>query len=34
MANSMQGLRVKPTYENLINVAVSDGLEDVKFLKS
>ena len=31
MANSMQGLRVKPSYEALINVAVSDGLENIKF---
>ena len=29
MANAMQGLRVKQTYEDLINVAVSDGLENV-----
>ena len=26
----MQGLRVKPSYEALINVAVSDGLENIK----
>ena len=25
------GLRVKPTYEQLVNVAVSDELENVKF---
>ena len=31
MANSVQGLRVKPSYEALINVAVSDGLETIKF---
>ena len=31
MTNSMQGLRVKPTYEDLIHVAVSDGLENIKF---
>ena len=31
MANSMQGLRVKPSYGQLINVAVSDGLEQIKF---
>ena len=31
MANSMQGLKVKQTYEDLIGVAVSDGLENVKF---
>ena len=30
MANAMQGLRVKPTYEQLINVAASDGLEQIK----
>ena len=30
MAQAMQGLRVKPTYEDLIGVAVSDGLENVK----
>ena len=30
MANSMQGLRVKQTYEDLIGVAVSDGLENIK----
>ena len=28
----MQGLRVKPSYEQLMNVAVSDGLEQIKFL--
>ena len=27
----MQGLGVKPTYGDLINVAVSDGLENIKF---
>ena len=27
----MQGLRLKPTYEQLIGVAVSDGLENIKF---
>ena len=27
----MQGLRVKPPYEQLTNVAVSDGLEHIKF---
>ena len=31
MTNAMQGLRVKPSYEQLINVAVSDGLENIKF---
>ena len=31
MAKSMQGLRVKPPYEQLIGVAVSEGLENVKF---
>ena len=31
MANPMQGLRVKPSYEALINVAVSNGLENIKF---
>ena len=31
MSNAMQGLRVKPSYEQLINVAVSDGLENIKF---
>ena len=31
MANAMRGLRVKPSYEQLINVAVSDGLEQIKF---
>ena len=31
MTNSMQGLRVKPTYENLIGVAVSNGLGNIKF---
>ena len=31
MTNSMQGLRVKPTYGDLIHVAVSDGLENIKF---
>ena len=31
MAYAMQGLRLKPTYEQLIGVAVSDGLENVKF---
>ena len=31
MAIAMQGLRVKPSYKQLINVAVSDGLEHIKF---
>ena len=31
MAIAMQGLRVRPQYEDLINVAVSDELYDVKF---
>ena len=32
MAKPMKGLKVKPTYEELIGVAFPDGLEDVKFL--
>ena len=31
MANPMQGLRVKQTYGDLIGVAVSDGLDNIKF---
>ena len=31
MASAMKGLRLKPTYEQLIGVAVSDGLEHIKF---
>jgi hypothetical protein len=31
MANHMKGLRLKPTYEQLIGVAVSDKLYNVKF---
>ena len=31
MAIAMRGLRVKPSYGQLINVAVSDGLEQIKF---
>ena len=31
MASSMQGLRVKPKYEDLIGVAVSDELRNIKF---
>ena len=27
----MQGLKFKPKFEDLINVAVSDGLEHIKF---
>ena len=30
MAIAMQGLRLKPTYEQLIGVAASDGLEQIK----
>ena len=31
MASAMKGLRLKPTYEQLIDVAVSDGLEHIRF---
>ena len=31
MAVAMKGLRVKPTYGQLIGIAVSDGLEQIKF---
>ena len=31
MAIAMQGLKIKPNYEGLINVAVSDKLYNVKF---
>ena len=31
MAIAMRGLRLKPTYEDLINVAVSDKLYNIKF---
>ena len=31
MANALQGLRVKPSYGQVINVAVPDGLENIKF---
>ena len=31
MTNSMKGLRVKPSYEQLIGVAVSDDLQHIKF---
>ena len=30
MAVAMKGLRLKPTHEQLIGVAVSDGLEHIK----
>ena len=30
MSNAMQGFKVKPSYEQLINVAVSYGLEHIK----
>ena len=30
MAGSMKGLKVKPTYEDFIGVAKSDGLENMK----
>ena len=30
MANAMRGLRIKPSYGQLNNVAVPDGLEHVK----
>ena len=29
MAMSMKGLRIKPSYEQLVGVAVSDGLEHI-----
>ena len=32
MAMSMKGLRIKPSCEQLIGVAVAGGLEHVKFL--
>ena len=32
MAIAMQGLRLKPAYEQLIGVAVSGGLENIKCL--
>ena len=32
MAIAMRGLKVKPTYEDWIGVALSDGLEHIKFL--
>ena len=31
MAVAMRGLRLKPTYEDLIGVAVSDRLYNIKF---
>ena len=31
MAFAMKGLRLKPTYGDLISVAVTDGLEHIKF---
>ena len=31
MAYAMKGLRLKPSYEALIGVAVSDGLQNIKF---
>ena len=31
MAIAMKGLKLKPKYEDLINVAVPDGLEHIKF---
>ena len=31
MAQAMRGLKLKPNYEKLINVAVSDKLSNVKF---
>ena len=31
MACAIEGLRVKPSYAQLTNVAVSDGLEQIKF---
>ena len=31
MAQAMKGLKVRPRYEQLINVAVPDGLEHIKF---
>ena len=31
MSYAMKGLRVKPNYEGLINVAVSDKLYNIKF---
>ena len=31
MSFAMQGLRARPQYEDLVNIAVSDGLEHMKF---
>ena len=31
MAQAMKGLRLKPTYEQLIGVAASDGLGNIRF---
>ena len=31
MAFAMKDLRLKPTYEHLIGVAVSDGLDNIRF---
>ena len=31
MTVAMKGLRIKPTYEQLIGIAVPDGLEQIKF---
>ena len=31
MTQAMKGLKLKPKYEYLINVAVSDGLEHMEF---
>ena len=31
MTVAMKGLRLKPTYEHLIGIAVSDGLEQIQF---
>ena len=31
MTNSMKGLRLKPSYEQLIGVAVSDDVQHFKF---
>ena len=33
MAIAMKGLRVRPQYEDSIEVAVSDGLENIKLPK-
>ena len=32
MAIAMRGLRARPQYEQLVGVAKSDGLEQIKFL--